>query len=46
MKFVALAVPEIIAIEVLVGVVNPNLGVGEIIGVAGGSLPFESCDFL
>jgi len=32
LKFVALPVPEIIAIEVLDGVVNPNLGEEEAIG--------------
>jgi len=32
LKCVALAVPEIIAIGVLVGVVNPNLGEKEVVG--------------
>jgi len=32
LKCVTLAVPEIIAIGVLVGVVNPNLGEGEVVG--------------
>jgi len=35
LKCVALAVPEIIAIGVLVGVVNPNLGEEKIIGGLG-----------
>jgi len=32
LKCVVLAVPEIIAIRVLVGVVNPNLGEEEVVG--------------
>jgi len=35
LKCVALAVPEIIAIGVLVGVVNPNLGEEEVVGSHG-----------
>jgi len=37
LKCVALAIPEIIAIRVLVGAVNPNLGVGkeEVVGGRG-----------
>jgi len=35
LKCIALAVPEIIAIEVLVAVVNPNLGEEEVVGVRG-----------
>jgi len=35
LKSIALAVPEIIAIGVLVGVVNPNLGEEEVIGGCG-----------
>ena len=47
MKSVALAVPEIIAIEVLIGLVNPNLGEEEeVIGVADGTILKSVCDFL
>jgi len=35
LKYVALAVPEIIAIRVLVGGVNPNLGEEEVVGGRG-----------
>jgi len=38
LKCVALAVPEIIANGVFVGVVNPNLGEEEVIGVANGTV--------
>jgi len=46
LKCVALAVPEIIAIGVLVGVVNPNLGEEEVIGVADGTIRQSIGDFL
>ena len=39
LKFVALPVPEIITIEVLVGLRTPNPGEDKIIGV--GVVPFE-----
>ena len=35
LKCIALAVPEITAIGVLVGVVNPNLGEEEVVGGRG-----------
>ena len=35
LKCVALAVPELITIGVLVGVVNPNLGEEEVVGGRG-----------
>jgi len=35
LKCVALAVPETIAIGVLVGVINPNLGEEEVVGARG-----------
>ena len=35
LKCVALAIPDIIVIGVLVGVVNPNLGEEEDVGVGG-----------
>jgi len=46
LKCVALAVPEIIAIGVLVGVVKPNLGEEEAIGVADGTIQNSVGDFL
>ena len=46
LKCVALAVPEIIAIGVLVGVVNPNLGEEEVVGVADGTIQKGVGDFL
>jgi len=46
LKSVALAVPEIIAIGVLVGVVNPNLGEKELVGVADGTIRKSIGDFL
>jgi len=46
LKCVALAVPEIIAIGVLVGVVNPNLGEEEVVGVVDGTVRKSVGDFL
>ena len=46
LKCVALAVPEIIAIGVLVGVVNTNLGEEEVIGVEDGTIQKSVGDFL
>jgi len=45
-KCVALAIPEIIAIGVLVGVVNPNLGEEKVLGVADGTIQKSVGDFL
>jgi len=41
-----LAVPEIIAIGLLVRVVNPNLGEEEVVGVADGTIRKSVGDFL
>jgi len=46
LKWVALAFPEIIVIAVLVGVVNPNLGEEEIVGVPDGTIRKSVGDFL
>ena len=46
LKCIALAVPEIIAIKVLVGVVNPNLGEGEVVRVTDGTIRKSVGDFL
>jgi len=46
LKFVALAVPEIIAIAVLGWVANPNLGEWEALGVGDGTVQKSVCDFL
>ena len=46
LKCVALAVPKIIVIGVLVGVVNPNLGEEEVVGVADGSIRKSVGDFI
>ena len=46
LKCVALAVPEIIAIAVLVGVVNPNLGEEEVVVVVDGTIQNSIGDFL
>ena len=41
LKCIALAVPEKIAIGVLVGVVNPNLGEEEVVEGTSRMVPFE-----
>jgi len=41
LKFIALPVPEIIAIGVLGGVQTPNLGEGEAVGRGSEMAPFE-----
>jgi len=46
LKCVALAVPEIINIGVLVGVVNTNLGEEEVVGVADGTIQKRVGHFL
>jgi len=46
LKCIALAVPEIIAIGVLVGVVNLNLGEEEVVVVADGTIQKSVGDFL
>ena len=46
LKCIALAVPEIIAIGVLVGIVNPNLGEEDVVGVTDGTIRMTVGDFL
>jgi len=46
LKYVALAVPVIIAIGVLVGGCEPDLGEEEIVGVADGTIRKSVGDFL
>ena len=45
LKCVTLAVPQIIAIGVLVGVVNPNLKEEEVVGVTDGTIRKSVGDF-
>jgi len=46
LKFVALPVPEIIAIGVFGGVANPNLGEEEAVGVGDGTIRKSVSKFL